>query len=165
VTRLRCGALAAALAVMFAAPAFGADSVFTGKCAICHQANGRGVPGTYPPLADTIGTYVAIAAGREYLTHVVLFGMTGPIKSAGATYNGLMPPQGADLSDAEIAATLNDVLQSFDQDQLPADFKPFTRDEIHAARAVPRGPADQVRERATLLEALEHAAPSEAAKP
>ncbi len=157
-TRFVPGGIAAAMVLIIAARAFAAESVFTGKCAICHQRNARGVPGTYPPLAGLIGDYVKIPGGRAYLAHVVLFGMSGPIKSDGIAYDGLMPPQGADLNDAEIAATLNDVLDSFNHDRLPADFKPFTPAELHAARAEPRGPADQAREREKLLDSLEHAA-------
>jgi mono/diheme cytochrome c family protein len=159
VTRLVLRATAAAIVVFITVPAFAADSVFIGKCAVCHQPDGRGVPGTYPPLAETAGIYAAIPEGRAYLAHVVLFGMSGAIKSGGASYDGLMPPQGADLSDGEIAATLNDVLRSFNRERLPASFKPITPDEVHAARAVPRGPGDQVSERAALLERLEDAKP------
>ncbi len=156
-TRLARGAIAAAIALVIAARASGAESVFIGKCAICHQPSARGVPGTYPPLAESIGGYVRIPGGRAYLAHVVLFGMSGLIESGGVAYNGLMPPQGAGLSDGEIAAALNDVLDSFNHDRLPADFKPFTPAEVRAARAKPRGPADQVRERAQLLNDLERA--------
>ena len=35
------------------AHAGGADT-FAARCAVCHQADGRGVPGVYPPLADSV---------------------------------------------------------------------------------------------------------------
>jgi mono/diheme cytochrome c family protein len=158
VTRFAPGAIAAAIAIVIivvAARASAAQSVFAAKCAICHQPDARGVPGMYPPLAGTIGDYLTIRGGRAYLADVVLFGMSGLMTAGGADYNGLMPPQGAELSDAEIAATLNDVLDSFNRDRLPRDFKPFTPAEIRAARAERRGPSDQAAERAKLLGALQ----------
>ena len=131
----------------------GGRSVFLDKCVVCHQATAQGVPGTYPPLANTIGDYVRIPAGRKYLAQVVIFGMAGEIESGGAKYDGLMPPQG-ELSDGEIAATLNEVLQSFNAGRIPAGFTPLTDDEIRKARSADLRAAEMPRERHALLAAL-----------
>ena len=40
------------------------SQIFISNGVICHQANGKGVPGMYPSLADSIGSYVAIPEGR-----------------------------------------------------------------------------------------------------
>jgi mono/diheme cytochrome c family protein len=107
--------------------------IFTTHCVICHQAKAQGVPGLYPPLADSIGNFVAIPAGRSYLIHVVSFGMTGAISVHGQSYNGLMQ-QWSQLKDEDIAEVLNYILTSFNSNLLPKDFSPFTADEVKKYR-------------------------------
>jgi mono/diheme cytochrome c family protein len=127
--------------------------VFDSHCAVCHQVDGAGVPGAYPPLADSVGAYVRLPAGREYLVHVVSFGMTGAIPAHGQTYNGLMQPW-SQFSDAQIAELLNYVLTGFNRKLLPPGFKPFTAAEVGKLRAKPEA-FDQVHEeRERLLKAL-----------
>ena len=54
---------------------------------------------------------------------VVSFGMNGAIVSRGAEYNGFMQPW-TQLSDADISAVLNYILDRFNAKILPANFKP-----------------------------------------
>lgn len=108
---------------------------FNAHCATCHQPNARGVPGFYPPLADSIGNVLRVKRGRTYLIDVVLNGMAGPVEIKGTSYTGLMPSQAASLSDEEIASALNYVLTKFNAAELPKDFAPITAAEVHAARA------------------------------
>jgi hypothetical protein len=109
----------------------------------------------YPGLAGSIGSYVAVRDGRDYLIHIVLGGMSGPIDVKGVTYNGLMP-EFSQLSDAEVAATLNDVLTRFDAVQLPKDFAPFAATEVARARAAHPTPIEMARERQSILDRLAH---------
>ena len=77
-------------------------TVFSTTCAACHQATGEGVPGVYPPLAGS-----EWATGDEAkVVRILLHGVTGPIEVAGETFNSMMPPWGATLKDADIAAVL-----------------------------------------------------------
>ena len=62
-----------------------APATFQQRCAVCHQATGSGVPGIYPPLKDTVGTYVRFPQGRTFLIHLLLFGMDGAIELRGAS--------------------------------------------------------------------------------
>jgi mono/diheme cytochrome c family protein len=124
--------------------------VFAARCVICHQSTARGVPGIYPPLADSIGNDVRTIDGRDYLIQVVLGGMSGPIVVNDTTYNGLMP-QFSQLTDAEIAAVLNEVLTRFNHAEIPKDFAPITAAEVRRARAAPLSPGDLARERASLM--------------
>jgi mono/diheme cytochrome c family protein len=80
-------------------------------CGGCHQGNGLGVPGQYPPLAGSEW----VLAGTERITRVVLHGLTGPVTIKGSTYNfpGGMPPQGAAMSDADIANVLTYIRNSW----------------------------------------------------
>ena len=80
-------------------------------CGGCHQGSGIGVPGLFPPLA---GSDWAMG-GTERNIRVVLNGLMGPIKVKGADFAAPapMPPQGAVLSDADIANVLTFVRNSW----------------------------------------------------
>ncbi len=106
-------------------------SLYTANCAGCHQATGKGVPGAFPPLAGHFPAILA-ADGRKYTINVVLYGLNGALKVNGKTYNGVMPGF-AQLSDAELAAILNEVSTSW-KNALPDGQQPFTADEVKAER-------------------------------
>jgi mono/diheme cytochrome c family protein len=109
-------------------------SLFIAHCAVCHQSDGQGIPGMYPPLADSVGDFVHSPDGRAYLVHVLSFGLNGPIVVSGAHYNGYMQSW-AQLSDDDIAQLLNHVLTDFNAKQLPRDFAPFTPTEVKRERS------------------------------
>ncbi|WP_066220425.1 copper-containing nitrite reductase [Formosa haliotis] len=69
-------------------------------CFACHQSEGQGVPGAFPPLAnsDYLNADVDRAIG------VVLHGLTGEITVNGETYNSVMTRQS--LSPEEVANVL-----------------------------------------------------------
>jgi mono/diheme cytochrome c family protein len=112
------------------APANGA--ALYSNCVGCHQANGAGVPGVFPPLAGHIPDILAAKGGREWLVQVLLYGLQGSISVKGANYNGMMPayPQ---LSNAEIAALLNHIATQWGN-AFPSGQSPFTPEEIQAQR-------------------------------
>jgi mono/diheme cytochrome c family protein len=132
--------------------------VFVARCVICHQSTAQGVPGMYPPLADSIGNDVRFKSGRDYLIHVVLGGMSGLIVVRGTMYNGLMPRFSQLLTDAEIATVLNEVLTHFNAPELPKDFVPISAAEVRRVRARPLSPAQLARERAAMMNELKRAA-------
>ena len=110
------------------------ERIFAANCAVCHQGDGRGVAGLYPPVAESIGSYVALSQGRAYLVRVVSFGLMGPISAHGQSYDGFMQPW-TRLSDEEIAQVLNYVLTNFNRDLLPKDFAPISGAEAKELRA------------------------------
>jgi mono/diheme cytochrome c family protein len=138
------------------------ENTFNARCATCHQQNAQGLPGMYPPLADSIGNELRLKRGREYLIEVVLNGMAGSIEVNGTTYVGLMP-EFASLSDGEIAATLNQVLTKFNAGELPKDFAPITAAEVHAARARKIPATKMPDERKSLMDELRKADASDGA--
>ena len=71
-------------------------------CMGCHQAEGQGIPGTFPPLAKS--DYLMADTSRTIET--VLNGLQGPLQVNGQSYNGTMPPMGH-LKDEEIAGILS----------------------------------------------------------
>ncbi len=68
--------------------------------------------------------------GRDYLVMVIEAGLMGPLEIEGATYRGIMPPQGPALKNEDVAAVLNYVLTSFNQNTLPNDWQAFTSAEV-----------------------------------
>ena len=104
------------------------------NCMGCHTADGSGIPGKVPPLRDSLGHFVSLPEGREFVMRV-----PGAANSA--------------LSDAELANVLNWVLGTMNAQTRPASLKPYTADEI----AVHRRPAltDVARVRARLVKQLQ----------
>ncbi|MFC4994206.1 c-type cytochrome [Rubritalea tangerina] len=77
-------------------------------CAACHQANGQGLPGAFPPLAESEW----VNGPAENLIRIQLRGLMGPITVKGKQYNSVMPPNAA-MSDEDIAAVLTYVRSNF----------------------------------------------------
>ncbi len=85
------------------------QALFAGTCSTCHQPNGAGLPGVFPPLAKSDW----LAANPKAAVDVVLNGMSGPVKVNGQDYNSVMPPM-SQLTDDEIANILTYVKNSWD---------------------------------------------------
>ncbi|RSE93552.1 cytochrome C [Achromobacter aegrifaciens] len=104
------------------------------QCAGCHRVDGRGSgrPGI-PDFRNSVGAFVHLPQGREYLVRV-----PGAAQSQ--------------LSNAELAAVLNWVVREFSPAQLPADFRPYTEQEVAQVR--PRRYEDVVPVRHGLAQAL-----------
>jgi plastocyanin len=84
-------------------PAARGKKIFLANCATCHQANGAGVAGQYPPLAGS--EYVT--GGTRRLGMIVLKGLQGPLTVKGGHYgSAVMQPWEKTLTDAKIADTL-----------------------------------------------------------
>lgn len=81
--------------------------VYTGNCVACHGAEGKGVPGAFPPLeADP----VANGPAAEHV-QIILKGMNGKAIN-GVAYAAAMPPW-AQLSNEQIAAVATFERSSF----------------------------------------------------
>ena len=89
------------------------EKAFKERCVVCHQEDAHGAAGVAPSLAGTLARHLDSAAGKRYLAQILISGMIGPIDTEGHKFSGLMPSFRADLDDAEIAATLNYVLRTF----------------------------------------------------
>ena len=74
-------------------------SLFADNCASCHGAEGKGVPGTFPPLA---GDQVVNAVNPTAHISTVLHGLSEKAIN-GQKYEAQMPPFADQLSDQEIA--------------------------------------------------------------
>ncbi len=109
------GALVSAHAAPMATPET-QDPMVLGKrvynnCMACHQANGQGVAGNYPPLDGS-----PWAQGRpDVMAALVLHGLEGKLTVHGETYNSAMPSWNR-LSDQQLAAVLTYVRRSWSND-------------------------------------------------
>ncbi|HVR82094.1 MAG TPA: copper-containing nitrite reductase [Luteimonas sp.] len=82
--------------------------LFAGTCSTCHQANGEGMPGVFPPLAKSS----VLAATPKRIVDIMLHGLNGPITVNGHDYNSTMPPM-TQLTDDEVANIGTYVLNSW----------------------------------------------------
>lgn len=84
-------------------------AVYTKVCIACHQADGKGVKGAFPPLAAS--DY--LAADIKRAIHGAANGLKGEITVNGEKYNAEMPKPNPDLSDEELASVFTYVLNNF----------------------------------------------------
>lgn len=127
------GVLAAAsLAAATAAAPVPNGATLYARCAACHTATGKGVPGAFPPLGVDFRKLAARPAGRRYLVLAVTRGVNGAITVEGKPYRGVMPAQ-AGMDDAAVAAVLNHVGTTITKSG-PA-FSAFSATEVAKARS------------------------------
>lgn len=81
--------------------------IFTEVCAACHQPQGQGLPGAFPPLAKSD----FLMADKKRSISVLKNGLQGEIDVNGAKFNGVMPQLNLDA--ASIASVLTYVRNSF----------------------------------------------------
>ena len=78
-----------------------------------------------PPLAGSGEFY----GSPQNMAKIVVHGLSGPIEVQGVAYDSVMPPQGAQLSDYDIAAVTTYVRTSFGNDD-----GMVTPDDVKAVR-------------------------------
>lgn len=80
-------------------------------CGGCHQGNGAGLPGQFPPLAGS----EFVSGGTERLIRITQHGLTGPVTVKGQAFNtpGGMQPFGGAMSSQDLANVLTYVRNSF----------------------------------------------------
>ena len=115
-----------------AAPVPGA-ALYSQYCAACHQANGQGMPGTFPSLVDD----PIVKGDPRYLARVVLYGLKGRIVVNGRSYNSAMAGFAGKMDDSEIADLLTYIRSSWGNTAPEVN-----GDVVKAERAVPGTPQD-----------------------
>lgn len=94
-------------------------------CQGCHLVDGRETPGKIPALVG-VGRFLSVEGGREFLVQV----------------------PGVSLSvidDQELAELLNWMLYRFSPGEIPADFEPYTAEEVARHRQSPLVEVETVR--------------------
>ena len=99
------------------------------NCMPCHQKEGQGVPGTYPPLAGSEW----VLGAPEVTARIVLHGIQGAITVKGETYQQDMPPWGQ-LSDDQLAGVLTYIRGSWGNAA-----SPVTAELVAAQREATKG--------------------------
>jgi mono/diheme cytochrome c family protein len=83
-------------------------AIYENTCSQCHQPNGRGLPGAFPPMSGN-----ASLGKLDVAITTVKKGHSGPIHVEGEQYDESMPPIGASLSNEQLAAVLTYVRNSW----------------------------------------------------
>jgi mono/diheme cytochrome c family protein len=94
-------------------------------CATCHQYDGNGVPGMYPPISGT----KVVNGNKEQLIEIILYGLSGEIVVKDQVYNNEMAPHDY-LGNAEIARLLTYIRSNFGNDS-----GPVTEQDVQRVRA------------------------------
>ena len=115
------------------------EGVYSGNCASCHQADGQGQAGLWPPLGEH--TAHLYNADRDYLPRLILYGLDGEIEVAGESYNGQMPAW-KQFGNDEIADVLNYVLTNWGNDAVTENFEPYTEEDVEPFRNEDLAPTD-----------------------
>jgi len=83
-------------------------TLYATNCAACHQSEGQGMAGAFPPLAGSD----FLAKGGAVVVNAVLNGVSGPITVNGVDYNSVMPAL-AYLNDSDVADIVTFVMNSW----------------------------------------------------
>lgn len=84
--------------------------VYQKNCIACHQEEGEGVKGAFPPLAKS--DY--LLADKNRAIKQVIHGSSGEMIVNGETYNTIMPPQ--PVTDEEVRDVMNYILNAWGND-------------------------------------------------
>lgn len=99
--------------------------VFSANCQTCHQANGLGMPGQYPPLAGSEFT----TGGSRRPAMIVLKGLQGPVTVKGQKFGSAVMQSWETLGDQKVA----DVL-TYERSEWGNNASPVTKEQITALR-------------------------------
>ena len=111
--------------------------VYRNQCAQCHQADGNGVLGVYPPLVASDW----VTGHPQVVSRILINGLNGPILVNGSKYNGNMPAFGSSglaLSDKDIAGVITYIRQEWGNsasDVTVATIAEYS--DLYAGRSVP----------------------------
>ena len=108
------------------------EAAYLANCAACHQANGQGLAGAFPPLKDSDW----IKEDPNAALKAVLAGLNGKITVNGQEYNSVMPAM-SHLGDADVAAILNHVMHKLNDSDVR-----FTPAQVATARKGIAGATD-----------------------
>jgi hypothetical protein len=103
------------------------------NCRGCHGPDGSGILDGAPSFRGQVAKFLWVPGGREYLIRVPGTAQT-------------------ELSDARVAALLNWIVHEFSPNEVPAEFAPYTVEEVARLRRLPL--ADVVAVRRTLTQAI-----------
>jgi mono/diheme cytochrome c family protein len=111
------------------------ENLYLQHCAVCHQPDGKGIPGFFPPLAGN--DHVTTEDPEEVQEHLgrIIFGYHGGLIIDHQMYSGRMPPIGyrGRMNDSELLDLINYQRRAWGNDARPVTFS-----ELAEARAAGR---------------------------
>lgn len=107
--QVTAAAQATAAVAQNAASASAGEKIYNQDCSSCHQANGQGLKGSFPPLVGN----PTVTGYDIHVIHIVKYGLSGPIKVDNVQYNAMMPAWSQQLSNADIASVLTYIRSSW----------------------------------------------------
>ena len=108
--------------------------LFTNNCQSCHQANGMGLAGQFPPLAGSRWA----TSDPGLIVNIILKGLKGPIVVKGETYGQALKMDPLPLKDREIANITTYVRQAWGNQA-----SEITEEEVSGFRAESTNQVDQ----------------------
>ena len=90
------------------------EEIYSSFCVTCHMPNGKGVPNSFPPLANS--DY--LKNNRTKSIKAIKYGMSEEIVVNGKTYN--MPMAALGLSNDEVSDVMNYITNSWGNENLEA---------------------------------------------
>lgn len=100
------------------------QSIYATTCFACHQADGKGIPNVFPPVANSDW----LKKNKEGSIKAVVHGKQGEITVNGKKYNGIMLAQ--NLNDEQTAAVLTYVYKKLNSSNITVN-----ADEVKKARS------------------------------
>ena len=110
-------------------------ALFSANCITCHQADGQGVAGQYPPLA---GSEVVLGDAANHTIAIVLKGLQGPLTVGGKSFNNSMQAWEGQYTDQQVAAIL-----TYERSDWGNNAPPITADMVKEVRAEFKDRKDQ----------------------
>ncbi|MEK6781166.1 MAG: c-type cytochrome [Bacteroidota bacterium] len=86
----------------------GGEKIYGTYCGVCHQQDGRGASGRFPPLAGTPW----VTGDKQKLIGILMNGLEGQIEVKGEIFNSVMPKHSF-LTNEEMANVLTYIRQNF----------------------------------------------------
>ena len=100
------------------------ECLYVQTCGGCHQSNGKGLTGVFPPVVNSRWT----AGDPDTLIRIAVLGVSGPIVVGGETWDSTMPPPVVE-NDEDLARLLTFVRGSFAEGS-----SQITAEQIRAVR-------------------------------
>ena len=102
------------------------EAEYMATCGTCHQADGNGMAGAFPPLT---GSPIVTADNPARQIAIILKGITGPITIKGQEWNSVMAPW-EHLTDEQIAA-----IATYERTSWGHSASPVTAEQVAEVRA------------------------------
>ena len=107
------------------------ESLYIQHCSACHQPDGKGIPGFFPPLANNPRVTSNEAGKIQNYLRRIIFGYHGGLIVNNQMYSGRMPPIGyvGRLNDSELLDLIN-----YQRSAWGSNARPITFAELAKAR-------------------------------